>query len=150
MTRQALSDDQRKAVCRYYYVTHRRALDQCAVMSWFERAYERPISQSQVSRILSKEYAFLDQLKPNDQLSQKKRRSCKWPELEHALFTWQQAMQQRGAALAGEHLKAKASDFWSQLAVYRDQPVPSFSSGWLECFKNRRHIRSYVRHGEAG
>jgi hypothetical protein len=103
-----------------------------------------------VSKILRNEYACLDQLKKNNPLSQKKRRSCKWPELEQALFTWQQAMQQRGAALAGEHLKAKASDFWSLVAVYQGQPVSSFLNGRPERFTNRRHIRSYVRHGEAG
>jgi hypothetical protein len=138
MTRQALSDEQRKAVRRYFYITHRKAHDQRAVMSWFQRTYDQSISQPQVSRILSDEYAYLDKLKKKDNMSHKKRRSCKWPELEQALFTWQQAMQQRGAALAGEHLKAKANNIWSEVAVYQGQPVPSFSNGWLERFKKRR------------
>jgi hypothetical protein len=150
MTRQALTDEQRKAIRKYYYITRRKAHDQRAVISWFERTYKLSLSQPQVSKILIKQYAYLDQLPETDNLTQKKRRLCIWPELERALFTWQQAMQQRKAALAGEHLKAKASDFWSQLAVYQGKPVPSFSSGWLERFKNHRKIRSYVRHGEAG
>jgi hypothetical protein len=112
MTRQALSDEQRKAVHRYFYITHCKTHGQRAVMSWFQHTYDRSISQPQVSRILSDKYAYLDQLKKKDNMSHKKRCSCKWPELEQALFTWQQAMQQRGAAHAGVYLKAKANNFW--------------------------------------
>jgi hypothetical protein len=150
MTRQALSDKQRKAIRKYYYITYCKAHNQRAVISWFEPTYEQSLSQPQVSKILSKQYAYIDQLQETDDITQKKRRLCIWPELERALFTLQQAMQQRGAALAVEHLKTKASDFWSQLAVYQEKPVLSFSSGWLEHFKNRRKIRSYVRHDEEG
>jgi hypothetical protein len=103
-----------------------------------------------MSKILCKQYAYLDQLQETDNLTEKKQRLCMWPELERALFTCQQAMQLRGAALAGEPLRAKAINFWSQVAVYQGEPVPSFSSGWLESFKNRRKIRSYVQHGKAG
>jgi hypothetical protein len=112
--------------------------------------YQQPISQPQVSKILGKQYTYLDGLQDNDNLSVKKHRSCKLSELEQALFTWQQAMQLPGASLSGLHLKGKALDFWSQLSIYKDLAVPVFSNGWLERFKHRRNIRSYVQHGEAG
>jgi hypothetical protein len=41
MTLQALSDDQRKAVRRYYCITHRKTHDQRAVTPWFEQTYHR-------------------------------------------------------------------------------------------------------------
>ncbi len=126
MARQALTDEQRKAVRKYFYSAHRGAIDQRAVVSWFHRTYDRSINQSQVSKILSKKYTYLDALQDGDDLNQKKRRSCHWPELDEALFTWQQAMQQKGAALGGEHLTLKASEFWSQLSVYKDQDAPVF------------------------
>jgi hypothetical protein len=119
-------------------------------MSWFSRTYQQTVSQPQVSKILGDQYSYLDSLQKTDKMTVKRRRSCKWPELEQALFTWQQAMQRRGAALSDLHLKGKANDFWSQLSVFKDMPVPLFSNGWLERFKHRRNIRSFLRHGEAG
>jgi hypothetical protein len=150
MARQALTYEQRKAIRTYYYVTHRRSHDQRSVISWFTRTFQQQISQPQVSKTLSQRYSYLDSTWKSDNLGIKKHRSCKWPELEQALFTWQQAMQQRGACLSGLHLKGKALDFWSSLAIYKDLPVPLFSNGWLERFKHRRKIRSYQRPGEAG
>jgi hypothetical protein len=105
--------------------------------------------QSQVSKILRKKYTYLETLQDGNDLNQKNRPSCHWLELQEALFTWQQAMQQKGVALGGELLKLKASEFWSKLSVYKDQDAPVFSNGWLERFKHHRKVRAYARHGEA-
>ncbi len=145
MARQALTDEQHKAIRTYYYVTHRRSHDQRAVMPWFTRTFQQRISQPQVSIILSQQYSYLNSLRKSDDLCAKKHRSCKWPELKQALFTWQQAMQRRGACMSGLHLKGKALDFWSSLVIYKDLPVPLFSNGWLERFKHRRKICAWGR-----
>jgi hypothetical protein len=38
-----------------------------------------------------------------------------WPELEAALFEWQQRMEQKRAIITGEILKEKAKQLWEAL-----------------------------------
>jgi hypothetical protein len=144
MARQALSNEQQKAIRNFYFVTQRRVSEQRDVISWFHRTHSRTLSQSQASIIFSDQYSHLDPVRSTDDLSTKKRRSCSWPEVEQALFTWQQAMQRKGATLSGEHLRHKATELWSKLAVYKDKDAPSFSNGWLERFERRRIIWAYA------
>ena len=73
-----------------------------------------------------------------------------WPELEGALFEWQQRMEQKKAIITGEILKTKAKQLWEALPQYDDVDMPKWSNGWLEGFKKRYKIKEYVQHGEAG
>ncbi len=43
MARQALTDEQGKAIRTYYYVTYRRSHDQRSVMSWLTRTFPTAI-----------------------------------------------------------------------------------------------------------
>ncbi len=86
MPRQTLTDEQRKAIRTYYSVTHRHSLDQGAVISWFAQTVPQQMSQPQVSIILGQQYSYVDSLRKSEKLCIKTNRSCKWPELEQALF----------------------------------------------------------------
>ena len=74
-----------------------------------------------------------------------------WPDLEGALFEWQQCLQTKNAIITGEILKQQAIKLWKALPQYRDlEQTPKFSNGWLEGFKACHNIREYIQHGEAG
>jgi hypothetical protein len=73
-----------------------------------------------------------------------------WPDLEAALFEWQQKMQGQKAVITGDTLKQKAHEIWHLLPQYHEQPEPKWSNGWLTNFKNRFHIKEYVCYGEGG
>ena len=83
-------------------------------------------------------------------LEVRKNRAAQWPDLEDALFEWQQLMMRKEATITGEILKEIAAIFWSKLPQYADEEQPKFSTGWLDGFKNRHQIRKYRRHGEVG
>ena len=83
-------------------------------------------------------------------LEVRKNRAAQWPDLEDALFEWQQRMMRKEATITGEILKEIAAIFWSKLPQYADEEQPKFSTGWLDGFKNRHQIRKYRRHGEVG
>jgi Tc5 transposase DNA-binding domain len=43
-----------------------------------------------------------------------------WPDLEMALFEWQQRMEQKKAIITGDILKEKARQLWDALPQYND------------------------------
>ena len=122
-----------------------------ACIKWFEENHYRTLSASTVSEITSgriNRYARMDAPKL-DNAQGTKSRVCLWPELESSLQEWQLRMVRGGATITGDILKEMARVFWDKLPMYRDLPVPKFSSGWLEGFKQRHHIKRRMKHGEA-
>jgi hypothetical protein len=73
-----------------------------------------------------------------------------WPDLEAALFEWQQRMQKKKAVITGDILKGQAIKIWACLPQYKGIEAPRFSNGWLNGFQIRFDIRERVQHGEAG
>jgi hypothetical protein len=58
-------------------------------------------------------------------MKEKSRSSIRdWPELEMALFEWQQHMKQKKAIVTGEIVKAKAEQLWEALPQYNDVEMP--------------------------
>jgi hypothetical protein len=66
------------------------------------------------------------------------------PELEMALFEWQQRIEQKKAIVTGEIVKAKAEQLWEALPQYNDVEMPKWSNRWLEGFKKRYKIKKFV------
>ena len=67
--------------------------------------------QSQISQILSSKFDYLDNLDPKKDKAkiQSQRISLgDWPELEGALYEWQQSMQKKRAVITGDILKEQA------------------------------------------
>ena len=77
-------------------------------------------------------------------------RRGKFPELDAALFEWQQVMQKRKIVITGLLLQEKAMQFWSKMDIYKDIAPPKFSEGWLSNWKARYQIKKYTLHDEAG
>jgi hypothetical protein len=146
--RNAITDLERRNL-RRRYASHPCTQEQLA--TWFEsQPTGRKITQGQISFALSSQFAHLDSnnQKPG-KLGAKRHYKGDWPELEGALYEWQQRMQHKKATITGEILKAKAHDIWILLPQYRDIEEPKWSNGWLGGFKTRFKIKEYIQHGEA-
>ena len=121
---------------------------------WFAQETGHTINQSMISKVLSSKYDHLDGMdkRKDRQLLQEKKRSSAgdWPDLEAALFEWQQRMEHKRAIITGDILKEKARQLWDTLPQYNGKGQPKWSNGWLDGFKKRFKIKEYVQHGEAG
>ena len=145
--RRAFTDLERRNI-RQRYVENPGP--QSALISWFTGETGHQINQSQISKILSKNYEYLDGPTRNTTtLGAKRHHQGDWPELEAALFEWQQRMQKKKATITGDVLKGKARELWDRLPQFDGLDKPRWSSGWLDGFKKRFKIKEYVQHGEA-
>ena len=149
--RKFLDDAQRQSIRDHHYANP--TLNQKDLAQWFETTRgSHPLNQGDISKILSSKYDYLDEFDKRihrDILKRQKSAAGQYPELEAALFEWQQRVQQLGAIITGEILKARAALLWQELPQYRDIEEPKWSNGWLDGFKKRFHIRQFVLHGEA-
>ena len=105
-----------------------------------------------ISKALGAQYDYLDPLNPKaDKKALKAVQSSTsdWPDLEGALFEWQQRIQDTDAIITGDMLKAQAAKLWRCLPQYAETEEPKWSNGWLEGFQKRFKIKMYIRHGEA-
>lgn len=149
--RKALSDADRLEIRKRnktHPPTHQKDLG-----VWWEEKTGHKLTQGMISRILSSQYDYVDDLnkkKDKDQLDSKRSSAGDWPELEAALFEWQQRMDEEKATITGDLLKAQAAKFWRSLPQYADKEEPKWSNGWLGGFKVRFQIKEYITHGEGG
>ena len=147
--RHTLTDGARQRI-RKQYKEHPG--QQSTLIAWYLQQSGFKLEQSQISRILSSKYDYLDTLdtrKDKGRLEHKRSSKGDWPELEAALFEWQQRMQNKKAVITGEILKGQAVKLWDNLPQYQGLEAPKFSNGWLEGFKTRFKIKEYIQHGEA-
>lgn len=125
---------------------------QTELINWFLQEEGHKLNQGQVSRILSSKYDYIDNIdKKTDKLALQAQRSSRgeWPELEAALFEWQQCLQKKKAVITGEILKQQAAKIWNALPQYHGKEHPQFSNGWLSNFQKRFNIKECINHGEA-
>jgi hypothetical protein len=145
--RRALTDLERRNIRRRFV---EYPGPQSSLISWFYQETGHQLNQSQISKILSPEYAHLDNdTRRPSQLGSARHYKGDWPELEAALFEWQQRMQKKKAIITGDIIKGQASYIWNHLPQFEHLPEPTWSNGWLEGFKKRFRIKEYVQHGEA-
>lgn len=148
--RRAVTDVERKALRDYFHDESNGKPPQKKLQQWFHKKFNHQLAQSSISDILGPTYVHLDNTKALLRPDNKKTRASHWPDLEEALFDWQQKMQNKGAVITGDILKEMAAEFWIRLPQYNHLPIPKFSNGWLQAFKKRHQIKRYTRHGEAG
>ena len=119
--RRAVTNDQRITIRRRnreHPSTHQGEL-----ITWFHQETGYQLDQSQISRILSSKYDYLDTLDPKKDKAkiQSQRISLgDWPELEGVLYEWQQSMQKKRAVITGDILKEQAIKLWKSLLQYQD------------------------------
>ena len=147
MPRHPISDEQRKALRRWYQRQHPKPRQSDAA-KWFEIKFGHRITQSTVSESLSDRFAYLDTPSTSNTTSFRQRQP-QWPLLEAILFEWNRQIEQQGGVVTGDILLVKAQEIWPRIPQYQDQPPPSFSTGWLEKFKKRHNIKQRSQHGEA-
>ena len=147
--RRAVTLIERQAIRDYntnYKQQWGKACPQKEMQEWFNEQFHHLVSQSTISDSLHPRYSHLDT--HNVQPNQKRMRLSHWPELEDALFEWQQRMELKHATLTGELLIETALQFWRRLPQYQSLPEPKFSVGWLAGFKQRHGIKRQRKHGE--
>jgi hypothetical protein len=143
--RQGVSDKERFQI-RKHYKDHSGS--QASLIQWFYQQSGHKLNQSQISRILSSKYNYLDETTQKKVKDQQRASSSEWPDLEIALFEWQQRMEKKNAVITGDILKLQAKMLWEALPQYHDQDQPKWSNGWLDNFKKRFKIKEYVKCGE--
>ena len=82
---------------------------QTELINWFLQETGHKLSQAQVSRTLSPQYDYIDNLdkrKDKVALQAQKSRVGNWKDLDSALFEWQQRLQKKKAVITGKILKA--------------------------------------------
>jgi hypothetical protein len=77
----------------------------------------------------------------------KKLRAARYPQLEEVLFIWFQQACASNAELSEFHLLGKAQALVSRIAEVLDGT--KLTASWLQRFKKRHGISSYVRHGQS-
>jgi hypothetical protein len=142
--RRAISNSQRAAI-RIQRQT-KPNLSNLQLKKWFEDTYQQRINASQISRILSPKYAYLDDI-ASHRLNDKRVRQESWPQLEDALFEWI-VRAEKQITISQEVIREKAKQYWP--SIYPRDPMPNFSNGWIRNFQHRRNVRWTQRHGEAG
>ena len=114
------------------------------MVDFFYKKYDRVLGKSSISEILSDKFSHLDQdFEPNPDW--KRRRVSKWPDLEAALFDWQQRIRERKGTITNDVLKEMAKKLFYGLPQYHNMEPPGFATPWIEKFKARYHIGDHAR-----
>jgi hypothetical protein len=83
------------------------------LINWFQDEFHYKINQSTVSLSLSTQFDYLDtDIRKDTSLTIQRLSQSDWPDLEAALFKWQQKMQRQMAVITGDTLKQKAYEIW--------------------------------------
>ena len=130
--RKAVSDKERFQIRKRSREHPRSQVD---LIKWFYAQSSHKLDQSQISRILSSKYDYLDDTTQKQVQNRHRVSKSDWPDLEAALYEWQQRLQKKDAVITGEILQQQAIKLWQALPQYQNQEQPKFSNGWLEGFK---------------
>ena len=117
---------------------------------FFKERYDRVLSKSTISDSLSFKFKQLDEEDHPLHPDSKKQRTSYWPDVDAAVFDWQQQMLKKKPSITNETLMDMARKLFQKLPQYRDIELPKFSSGWLKGYKTRYKIQTPIRHNEFG
>ncbi|KAJ5166266.1 uncharacterized protein N7482_005047 [Penicillium canariense] len=131
--RAGISEVQKKAL-RAWSQSQQPRPTHASCIAWFQQTYNRRLTQSSISLILSKKYDYLDIRPASSSLRQQ---PPQWPALEQPLSEWLKKARENGEPVTGEVICNKARKIWPQITEYASHPVPQFSQGWLSKFKRR-------------
>ena len=145
--RRAITDLERKLIREHFHekggqIKHKE------LIQWYSQTHCRTFNQSTISESLSPKFAYLDHWSKTGHPERKRRREAWFPDLEHALFEWQQTLRKRGVSVTGEILLEEAKRLWTLLPQYRAEQEPKWSIGWVQNFNQRHSTRKHPPYGE--
>ena len=91
--RRELTNAHRVEIRQFFYDNSHTKPSQKEVIQWFEKEHYHTLTQSQVSKVLSDQYSFLDD---QDWKNKGKNISADYPDLEDMLYHWEQAANRSG------------------------------------------------------
>jgi hypothetical protein len=117
--RRGMTEADRRALRRHKQ-SHPKATH-ADLIEWFQEEHHHKINQSTVSLSLSAQFNYLDiDMRKDISLTGQRSSQSNWPDLEMALFEWQQRMQKQKAIVTGDILKQKAHEIWDLLPQYHE------------------------------
>lgn len=151
-TRRAITDEERKDLRAHKRVLMRENGKWSTIQmnEFFQEKYGRVLPQSTMTDTLSSKFDYLEEEDHPLRSELKRRRAPHWPELEVAVFDWQQQMLKKKITVTGEDLKRIAKKLFSVLPQYHGIEPPSLSHGWLDGYKARWGNRSHYLHDQSG
>ena len=137
--RRAITDVQRKDLRVHGHLlvqtTGKWTTDQ--MVHFFFKKYNRVLSQSTVSEILSDTFKYLDEQDQAVNPDSKRRKGPDLRVLESALFDWEQRSLKDKGTVTNDVLKSTAKKFFNILPQYHNVKPPAFDIRWLEGYKAR-------------
>ncbi|KAG8699747.1 hypothetical protein FRC08_005126 [Ceratobasidium sp. 394] len=131
-----------------YYHAHSH-LTQVDVVQALRSEYPN-LSQSTLSNYLSHEQEIRDYVRLNpDHMRYKKPLRVALPDVDAALAEWVRDRLGKGVRLTGELICEKGRWFCEEMGIPDERRI-SFSSGWLDSFKERLGLREVWYGGERG
>lgn len=133
MKKATLNNEQRHQICLKKQNDSR--MTQKELINWCEQEFGVKIDQATISRTLKRTSEFLsNETNPLQNPLQKKSRNVKYPELEHALQEW--CLRSQGRIPLTDLIVTEKAKSFAKLLNIPDNAL-TFSSGWLQSFKNR-------------
>ena len=117
---------------------------------FFQEKYGRVLPRSTMNDTLSAKFDYLDEEDHPLRSELKRHRAPQWPDLEVAVFDWQQQMLKKKNTVTGEDIKRMAKKLFPVLPQYHGIEPPNLTSGWLDGYKARWGNRSYYAYEQSG
>lgn len=145
--RQALTKFDKLRIIDIYH-EKKRYLSQQAIVDLLRGAGYLKIHQSTLSRLVKEGSAIRAQVAANARLLNYKRQPVVViPEIDAALTMWITQKLEHNIRLSGDNICRKARSFCRLFGF--PEEILVFSHGWLDSFKSRIGLSSFVFHGEA-
>ena len=120
------------------------------MVDFFEKKYDRVLNNSTISDSLSDTFKHLDETEHPIHPDFKKKRKSYWPDLEAAVFDWEQQALKKKTIVTNEALKAVAKKLFHELPQYRGVESPKFSDGWVAGYRARFEVNNQFRVDKSG
>lgn len=92
--RRPITETERKILRDYHFKENRGKTSHKALIQWYEQTYYRKLNQSTISESLGSKFVYLDMREKAAFPAKKRQQEAVYPDLEEALFEWQQKHQQ--------------------------------------------------------
>ncbi|KAL3695080.1 hypothetical protein R1sor_008731 [Riccia sorocarpa] len=143
MVRTELTNAERNEICKFH--GEAPGITNKTVSAWVTERFGKPVNEMMISRIMRRKEQFMG---ASVALGAKRTRRPDAPNLEMILFAWFSTMQEQKVTITDDMICEKAR-FFQNSVPQEGRKEMKFSHGWLQGFKKRHGIKSFVCHGEA-